>query len=559
MWRGSRRRRRCRRPLPASALYRGENLDRRVRGCSRRRPTPRPAPSSWLRRTIALAHRGGRRSCARRRPGRHRTGGEFPSVIWRAFRRVTSPPRPGRVVVDGRERRRDRHYRGGARTAARPADRCRTRRATTSSARRKCSTASSSCSTPASGPLPVVDTQHRVIGADVCHLAAPATLAGEVDASGQAVRDVGAAHLRRRPRAGLAVASGPPARPRSSAAWRSSSLAPRRRASHLQLLRRRARRRRTSPDELRQKPALMPVILGSDVLFDRQLLRGRTIGLVCNPASIDAQFRHVVDRAEAAGVRVGAHLRPAARLSIGSAGEHDRVAARRRTRAGACRCIRSTARRASRRRRCSPASTRSSSICRTSARASTPTSTRWRNCLRAAARARPAGHRLRSAESDRRRRRRRARCSSRASSRSSASIPIPMRHGMTIGELARLFNEHFGIGAKLEVVAMQGWSRDQYFDETGLPWVLPSPNIPTLDSAHRLPGHGALRRHQRLGRPRHDAAVRARSARRGSIPKRFARGLNALGLPGVHFRPGAVRADVPQARQGRRAAAARST
>ena len=56
-------------------------------------------------------------------------------------------------------------------------------------------------------------------------------------------------------------------------------------------------------------------------------------------------------------------------------------------------------------------------------------------------------------------------------------FPIPMRHGMTIGELAVLFNQHFGIGAKLEVVKMKGWSRSQYFDSTGLPWVLPSPNI----------------------------------------------------------------------------------
>src|SRR5207253_8335624 len=55
--------------------------------------------------------------------------------------------------------------------------------------------------------------------------------------------------------------------------------------------------------------------------------------------------------------------------------------------------------------------------------------------------------------------------------------PLPMRHGMTIGELARLFNESFGIGADLEVVAMEGWRRDMYFDATGIPFVLPSPNI----------------------------------------------------------------------------------
>jgi uncharacterized protein YbbC (DUF1343 family) len=66
--------------------------------------------------------------------------------------------------------------------------------------------------------------------------------------------------------------------------------------------------------------------------------------------------------------------------------------------------------------------------------------------------------------------------------------PIPMRHGMTIGELARLFNEHFGIGAELEVMTMQGWRRDQYHDEAGAPWVMPSPNMPTLDSAIVYPG-----------------------------------------------------------------------
>ena len=62
-------------------------------------------------------------------------------------------------------------------------------------------------------------------------------------------------------------------------------------------------------------------------------------------------------------------------------------------------------------------------------------------------------------------------------------FPIPMRHGMTIGELARLFNEAFGIGANLEVVRMEGWARGAYWDATGLPWVMPSPNMPTLDTA----------------------------------------------------------------------------
>ena len=52
---------------------------------------------------------------------------------------------------------------------------------------------------------------------------------------------------------------------------------------------------------------------------------------------------------------------------------------------------------------------------------------------------------------------------------------LPTRHGMTIGELAKMFNEHFGIGCELEVVEMEGWSREMWGDETGLPWVLPSP------------------------------------------------------------------------------------
>ena len=88
-------------------------------------------------------------------------------------------------------------------------------------------------------------------------------------------------------------------------------------------------------------------------------------------------------------------------------------------------------------------------------------------------------------------------------------FPIPMRHGMTIGELARLFNDAFGIGAELDVVPMEGWRRPMYFDETGLPWVMPSPNIPTLDSAIVYPG-AVLFEGTTLSEGRgHDAPVRA--------------------------------------------------
>ena len=66
--------------------------------------------------------------------------------------------------------------------------------------------------------------------------------------------------------------------------------------------------------------------------------------------------------------------------------------------------------------------------------------------------------------------------------------PIPMRHGLTMGELSMLFNNHFGINCDLEVIPMQGWKRFMYFTDTGLPWVAPSPNLPTLDSVMVYPG-----------------------------------------------------------------------
>jgi uncharacterized protein YbbC (DUF1343 family) len=64
---------------------------------------------------------------------------------------------------------------------------------------------------------------------------------------------------------------------------------------------------------------------------------------------------------------------------------------------------------------------------------------------------------------------------------------IPTRHGMTLGELAKMFNEHFGIGCDLTVVKMDGWKREMWFEETRLPWILPSPNIPTVDTCVVFP------------------------------------------------------------------------
>ncbi len=115
-------------------------------------------------------------------------------------------------------------------------------------------------------------------------------------------------------------------------------------------------------------------------------------------------------------------------------------------------------------------------------------------------------------------------------------FPIPMRHGMTVAELARLFNERHGIGAKLEVVPMEGWSRAMYWDETGIPWVMPSPNMPTLDTAIVYPGtvlfegtmlsegRGTTRPFELIGAPWLDG-------------EELASRMNAIGLRGVHFRP----------------------
>ena len=114
--------------------------------------------------------------------------------------------------------------------------------------------------------------------------------------------------------------------------------------------------------------------------------------------------------------------------------------------------------------------------------------------------------------------------------------PIPMRHGLTIGELARLFNERFGLGANLEVVAMTGWRREMYWESTGLPWVMPSPNMPTVDTAVVYPGtvlfegtplsegRGTTRPFELVGAPGIDAET-------------FAGAMNGLGLPGAFFRP----------------------
>jgi len=114
--------------------------------------------------------------------------------------------------------------------------------------------------------------------------------------------------------------------------------------------------------------------------------------------------------------------------------------------------------------------------------------------------------------------------------------PIPLRHGLTTGEMAKLANEHFGIGCDLDVVECTGLRRDNWFDETGLPFVLPSPNLPTLDSCIVYPGmvllegtnlsegRGTTRPFEIFGAPYID-------------PNQLVDNLAELELPGVVFRP----------------------
>jgi len=71
-------------------------------------------------------------------------------------------------------------------------------------------------------------------------------------------------------------------------------------------------------------------------------------------------------------------------------------------------------------------------------------------------------------------------------------FPIPMRHGLTLGELMILYNEEYAIKCELTVIRVTGWRRGEYFDQTGIPWVLPSPNMPLVETAVVYPGQVVL-------------------------------------------------------------------
>lgn len=115
-------------------------------------------------------------------------------------------------------------------------------------------------------------------------------------------------------------------------------------------------------------------------------------------------------------------------------------------------------------------------------------------------------------------------------------IPVPARHGMTLAELALLMNEEYHLHAPLTVVPMRGWSRAMWFDQTGLPWVTPSPAMPHLSTATVYPGicffegtnlsegRGTALPFEVIGAPWIDGYALAEQ-------------LNKLTLPGVRFRP----------------------
>jgi uncharacterized protein YbbC (DUF1343 family) len=279
----------------------------------------------------------------------------------------------------------------------------------------------------------------------------------------------------------------------------------------------------------------MAIALGTDILFHKDLLQGRRIGLVCNPASIDAEFRHVIDRALAAGVTLGALFGPqhGIRSDVQEnmiESPHARDEARRvpvyslysETReptdemlAGLDALVIDL----------QDVGTRIYTYIYTMA-----------YCLKAAARTglpvivcdRPNPIGGTAVEGP---------MLEKGYESFVGLYELPMRHGMTIGELARMFNEHAGLGAKLEVIPMQGWAREMYFDATGLPFVLPSPNIPTLDAEIVYPGtvlfeginvsegRGTTKPFELVGAPW------------VADPEAFARRLNTLGLPGAVFRP----------------------
>ncbi len=101
-----------------------------------------------------------------------------------------------------------------------------------------------------------------------------------------------------------------------------------------------------------------------------------------------------------------------------------------------------------------------------------------------------------------------------------AYFPLPVRYGMTIGELAELFNAENKIGAELHVIEMRGYRRTQWYDETGLRWIAPSPNLRSLEEATLYPGV-ALVEGANVSVGRGTGPPSSSSARPGSTARRW--------------------------------------
>ena len=277
------------------------------------------------------------------------------------------------------------------------------------------------------------------------------------------------------------------------------------------------------------------VRLGSDVLLESPRLRGARVGIVCNHASVDHAFQHIVDRlAEAPDVHVAAIFGPQhgfrSDVQDNMVETPDHADATRRvpvyslysdTREPTAEMLKGI-------------DVLVIDLQDIGARIYTYIYT-MANCLRAA-----ASHGVPVIVCDRPNPIGGLQVEGAVLSAGFESFvgqfPIPMRHGMTIGELSALFNEHGGIGASLEIAQMERWHRRLYADQTGLPWVMPSPNMPTLGTAMVYPGtvlfegtllsegRGTTRPFELVGAPGIDADA-------------FAATMNELALPGAYFRP----------------------
>jgi len=118
--------------------------------------------------------------------------------------------------------------------------------------------------------------------------------------------------------------------------------------------------------------------------------------------------------------------------------------------------------------------------------------------------------------------------------------PMPMRHGLTIGEVALMANQFWGVTCELEVISMKGWERGMNFYDTGLPWVLPSPNLPTImgcfvfpgsvlfEGTHLSEGRGTTRSLEIVGSPKLDSFA---------MLKELESEYNKVGLEGFALRP----------------------